>query len=639
MSLTFIKSSIAIILMMALTGCFKVELEAPDSVEQNAIFTMLATPKNNKGAVSYQWLLNDEIISADATHHTMLPALGEYTLTVVASDEKGNEDSQSKTISVISQPSLNPNFSFAINVSNKEGFAITEAPVTINGITVVTDQYGLAQFDDISQTSLMLVSASKEGYLTQAYQYTFDSPQKSATATLTLQHINPVSHTVAGNEAIDVTESELHTKLIVDANSFVDASGSIVTGEIDITITPIDIRAVDAAFLGGAQALTGSGEAVTLISTGMADYQFSQDGAPLSLAEGAMAKIEMDMVITTGDDGRIFVEGDTIEMWWFDSEKGLWIEDGVGTVELSETSETGLKLVATVHHFTTWNWDYYKKDDRSSILFKCTKDGQSLDNNESCEITASSQSFSRQMAVGSEGVTAINTPPNVAYTVTANTTDNGALWFGKTTFTSVTGSNTVIVDMASTPTKTGYIQCRVINEEVTNVSRCDASISTGSIGDQQIDTGDDINFRAPFDYVEGDVLEISSTIGGGLNRNVLIDTATVNGILDLEIIFDISFDGIEDNLYTFECVDEFGTAMDCNIIWYDRFENVIFDGKLSELSDPNSPWPDGKIYIESPEDGFGEAWLPVGGYYFSSESASVNTVTKVIKFVLISIPV
>ena len=199
--------------------------------------------------------------------------------------------------------------------------------------------------------------------------------------------------------------------------------------------------------------------------------------------------------------------------------------------------------------------------------------------------------------------------------------------------------NTVIVDMASTPTKTGYIQCRVINEEVTNVSPCDASISTGSIGDQQVDTGDDINFRAPFDYVEGDVLEISSTIGGGLNRNVLIDTATVNGILDLEIMFDISFDGIEDNLYTFECVDEFGTAMDCNIIWYDRFENVIFDGKLSELSDPNSPWPDGKIYIESPEDGFGEAWLPVGGYYFSSESASVNTVTKVIKFVLISIPV
>jgi hypothetical protein len=639
MSITSIKTSIIAILMVALTGCFQVEIDAPDSVEQNAIFEMTATPKKNKGEVSYQWSLNDDLISESVTHYTMLPALGEYTLTVSAVDEEGNEDSQSKTITVVAQPSLNPDFSFGINVSDKAGFAITEAPVTINGTTVLTDQYGLAQFDGISQTSLMLVSASKEGYLTQTYQYNFDAAQESAVATLALQDLNAVIHTVDSNEAIDIVETELHTKLIVDANSFVDANGNTVTGEIDITITPIDIRAVDNAFLGGAQALTSSGEAVALISTGMADYQFAQNGVAVSLAEGASAVIEMDMVVTTGDDGREFVEGDTIEMWWFDTTTGFWIEDGMGAVELSDTSETGLKLVATVKHFTTWNWDYYKQEDRSSIVFNCLKNGQPLASDESCAITASSETMSRQFVAGSQGVTAINTPPNVTYSVNVNSAADGALWVGSETFTTVSGNNVVTVDMELKQTNTGYIQCRIINEEITSLAPCDAIISSGSITEQLMDTTDANNLRAPFVYVAGDVLDISTTIGGGLFQDLLIDTATVNGTLDLEIIFDVSYDAVGDNLYTFECVDEAGDAVDCNIIWYDRFENIIFEGNISELTDPNSPWTDGKVYIESPESGFGDAWLRGSGYYLGSDGFDINTSTKIIKFILISYPV
>ena len=545
MSLTLMRFSVTAILMMALTGCFSVDLTAPDSVEQNAVFTMTATPKNSEGAVNYQWSLNNGVISENAIHHTMLPALGEYTLTVVATDEKGNEDTQSKTISVVAQPSLNPDFSFGINVSDKAGFALTDVPVTVNGATVLTDQYGLAQFEGISQTSLMLVSASKEGYLTQTYQYNFNAAQESAQATLTLQGINPVSHTVNSSAAIDITETELHTKLILEANSFVDENGNAVTGDVEITITPVDIRAVDNAFLGGAQALTNSGEAVALISTGMADYQFSQNGAAVSLAEGASAIIEMDLVVATGDDGRVFAEGDTIEMWWFDAETGFWIEEGVGTVALSNTSETGLKLVATVTHFTTWNWDYYMQGDRSSIAFNCLKNGQPLANNESCEITASSTTINRQFIASSAGVTAVNTAPNVTYSVVANATIGGSFWAGNATFTSVSGNNSVTVDMLITETETGYVQCRVINDAVTSITPCNTVISAGSMNDQVIDSATATNYRAAFNYVKGDMLNISSTIEGGLNRNLLIDAAGINGTLDVEVIFDVQFGSLQ----------------------------------------------------------------------------------------------
>lgn len=540
-----IKFSLIAIIMMALTGCFSVELTAPDTVEQNSILTMTATPIDNEGEVSYQWTINDSVISDNATHHVMLPTLGEYTLTVVATDAKGNEDTQTKTVSVIAQPSLNPDFSFAINVSDKTGFAITEAPVTINGTTVLTDQYGLAQFDGISQTSLMLVSASKDGYLTQAYQYNFDAAQESATATLTLQNINPISHTVDSNSAIDITETELHTKLILEPNSFVDANGNPVTGDVEVTITPVDVRAVDNAFLGGAQALTTTGTPVALISTGMADYQFSQNGAAVSLAEGATAIIEMDLVVTTGDDGRVFAEGDSIEMWWFDTTTGFWIEDGVGSVELSDTSETGLKLVATVDHFTTWNWDYYFGGESATLTFKCLKDGQPLASDENCQITVASTTINREFNASTAGVTAINTAPNVTYSVIGNMTSGSSLWTGSTTFTSVAGSNEVNVDLALTPTKTGYVQCRVINDAITNIVPCFTAVSSDSMAEQFIDASEFINYRAPFSYVQGDVLTLSSFVGEDYNRSTLIETAGVNGTLDIEVVFDIQVGSLQ----------------------------------------------------------------------------------------------
>ena len=147
MSSRLMKFSVIVIVMIALTGCFGSDrnsndssaqkapeseesnasdllvpdVEVPDvevpvlytpaSVKQNTVFTMTATSVENEGAVSYRWSLNNSLISEDATHHTLLPILGDYTLTVIGTDESGNEATQSKTISVVAQTTLNPDFS------------------------------------------------------------------------------------------------------------------------------------------------------------------------------------------------------------------------------------------------------------------------------------------------------------------------------------------------------------------------------------------------------------------------------------------------------------------------------------------------------------------------------------------------
>jgi hypothetical protein len=232
-------------------------------------------------------------------------------------------------------------------------------------------------------------------------------------------------------------------------------------------------------------------------------------------------------------------------MWWFDSETGFWIEDGVGTVQVSDTSETGLKLVATVNHFTTWNWDYYKQDDRSSITFKCLKNGLPLAADESCNITAESTSINRQFIASSEGITVLNTPPNVTYSVTANSGNGNPFWAGRITLTTVAGDNTAIVNMQSAETKIGYVQCRIINNAVTSIVPCTTLISAGSINNQNIDSADFSNLRAPFLYAKGDVLDIFSSMDSSLNQRMSVDTSSINGTLDIEVIFDIQVGSLQ----------------------------------------------------------------------------------------------
>jgi hypothetical protein len=93
--------------------------------------------------------------------------------------------------------------------------------------------------------------------------------------------------------------------------------------------------------------------------------------------------------------------------------------------------------------------------------------------------------------------------------------------------------------------ETGYIQCRIINSAVTSIVPCNTVISAGSIAPQNVDTAGFNNYRASFPYVKGDALNISTTLDSGLNQATIIDTAGINGTLDIEIVFDIKFGSLQ----------------------------------------------------------------------------------------------
>ncbi|NHN39740.1 hypothetical protein G8764_20755 [Pseudomaricurvus alcaniphilus] len=86
---------------------------------------------------------------------------------------------------------------------------------------------------------------------------------------------------------------------------------------------------------------------VTLETFGMMEFDLEdQDGNPISELGGPA---EVCMKAPAG-----LAEGDTVPLWYYDEDAGLWKEEGEGTVEVRNSQ---LQICGEVTHFTWWNYD------------------------------------------------------------------------------------------------------------------------------------------------------------------------------------------------------------------------------------------------------------------------------------------
>lgn len=143
-------------------------------------------------------------------------------------------------------------------------------------------------------------------------------------------------------------------------SDFVDAAGNPVVGDIQLTITPVDVSqpATLAAFPGEFSGILESdGTETPIISFGTVEYEFTANGESINLAPGATADVIIPIYSFTYQDGSNISVGDTIPLWSLDEDTGIWDQEGTGTVIASIDSPTGLALSATVSHFSWWNCD------------------------------------------------------------------------------------------------------------------------------------------------------------------------------------------------------------------------------------------------------------------------------------------
>jgi hypothetical protein len=166
-------------------------------------------------------------------------------------------------------------------------------------------------------------------------------------------------HTIAtnGQQTIAATDG---ASVTFDKANFVDADGQPLSGDLQLSITPLDVsnsRSVN-AFPGLFLGLPDGGVTQEMIvSMGTVEFHFTSNGESVSLASGASAEILIPIYVNQYPNGQPIETDQTAPLRSLNEATGIWNQEGIGTVVKSSNSPTGFAYQATVSHFSWWGSD------------------------------------------------------------------------------------------------------------------------------------------------------------------------------------------------------------------------------------------------------------------------------------------
>ena len=163
---------------------------------------------------------------------------------------------------------------------------------------------------------------------------------------LTLAKVDTI---VTFDTTAGVTVSIKGASVELPEGSYVLADGSTYTGEVTakVAFNTVATDAGAAAFPGDFTGVQTDGSVTGILSYGFIDVVLEDsNGNPLQLGTGETAMLSFPIDASAVDTTK------TIPLWYYDTEKGAWIEDGSATYDVA----TG-RYIGTVSHFTTWNLD------------------------------------------------------------------------------------------------------------------------------------------------------------------------------------------------------------------------------------------------------------------------------------------
>ena len=233
----------------------------------------------------------------------------------------------------------------------------------LSGVSVLDDSGELGVTDDSGRLTLVDTPTGEKtlrfalaGYAPQVWAADFQTAQTQRVVLIARE----ASVSFVAAEGADITGKD-GAAMVAGANAFVTAAGDIYSGNVLVSVTPVDVASgatAAGAFPGSFNAVLEDGSERPLITYGTVEYHFTDEsGNELQLAEGQTATIEVPVYVTSHPDGTPVRLGDVIPFWYLDEDTGIWHEDGEGTVVASEHSPTGLAQRGEVSHFTWWNVD------------------------------------------------------------------------------------------------------------------------------------------------------------------------------------------------------------------------------------------------------------------------------------------
>jgi hypothetical protein len=147
--------------------------------------------------------------------------------------------------------------------------------------------------------------------------------------------------------------------LSLPPNALVGPGGAPVTGTVTVSMTPVDVSGVElGAFPGRFEGYAAGGALGPIVSAGTVEYLITQGGAPVQLASGVLATLDLPVYPTLNENGAPVAAGQVIPLWYLDEASGLWRQQGQSSVLANAASPSGFVARGTVSHLSWWNLDH-----------------------------------------------------------------------------------------------------------------------------------------------------------------------------------------------------------------------------------------------------------------------------------------
>lgn len=329
-----------------------------------APLTVDFTDISNEGTASitsWLWTFGDDGESTEQNPQYVYQAAGSYDVSLTVTSADGSDSSsQSSAVVVDAADSVTK-----LTVVDAKGLPIT-------GVTATSEVFSIESYT-VNDSNQLLVSMrpsdsqgiirlQKEGY--QDGLAFLDGAMFDTTIPVTLLKRPPaiIFDAFLGGEYIGIDGASV--KLPED--SLVRADGSAANGPVELYITPVDIsdniqrQAFPGSFYGlPDESEIPDGEPLQhmIVSYGVVEFSFFQEGEELQLKQGATADLQLPLYSNTSLYGEDIQIGEMIPLWTLNEATGVWVQEGVGTVIANPTAESGLSLSAQTTHFSYFNTD------------------------------------------------------------------------------------------------------------------------------------------------------------------------------------------------------------------------------------------------------------------------------------------
>ena len=321
------------------------------------LFTSSSSDPDND-VLTQSWDFGDDTRGGGASIAHIFPSAGAFTVKLTVGDGKGGVNSTTQNITVTAGEPVGAPLEVSGEITNTAGLPLAGVTVKLGDATLGTsDANGKVMVSIPTGTSQTLM-LFKTGYTDQVAALEFPIGSSSGNGFFKLSMLTQAPSQTMNASTGGVLTGADNTKIEIPANALETENGTPVTGNVEVSITPLDVSnpAVMAAMPGRLEGTLTDGSSAGIVSLGMTDFSLTQNGQDLNLKPGSSAKVRIPLYADTDAQGKLLVLGDTIPLWSMSEKTGEWVQEGVGTVVDNGNGTKALEAVIT--HFSLWNCDH-----------------------------------------------------------------------------------------------------------------------------------------------------------------------------------------------------------------------------------------------------------------------------------------